>query len=137
MSEQVEIVRRYLDGLKRLDAAAMVAEVAEDVALLLPFAPEGMPKRIDGKAAFEAFLAPVTGGLWQEIVFPTMDIRAEADPNRVIAEYTSRGTFANGQPYANTYANLFRLRDGKIVETAEFFDPVALTRGLAPAPAGG
>jgi len=50
----------------------------------------------------------------------------------VVAEYTSEGIFANGTPYANTYVNLCRVRGGKIVETKEFFDPLALIAGLAP-----
>ena len=131
-TEAVSVVRRYLEGLRRMDPEAMFAEVAEDLVLELPLAPEGMPKRVEGKAAFVEFFGGVAGGLWKEISFPTLDVRGEADPERVIAEYTSVGTFANGKPYANTYVNLCRVRDGKIVETAEFFDPLALLAGLAP-----
>ena len=128
----VEVVRRYLEALRRLDPEAMFAELDEDVVLELPVAPEGMPKRVEGKKAFAEFFAPVAAGLWKEIRFPTLDVRAEADPELVVAEYTSEGIFANGRPYANTYVNLCRVRGGKIVETKEFFDPLALIAGLQP-----
>jgi hypothetical protein len=130
--DAVTVVRRYLEALRRLDPEAMFAEVADDMVLELPVAPEGLPSRVEGKAAFVQFFGPVAGGLWKEITFPTLDVRAEADPELVVAEYTSVGTFANGKPYANTYVNLCRVRDGKIVETKEFFNPMALLPGLTP-----
>lgn len=133
MSEQVETVRRYLTALTKLDAAAMADELADDVVLVLPYAPEGMPARVEGKSKLVAFLEPVLGGLWKEIEFPTLEVRGEQDPEYVVAEYTSVGTFANGQPYRQTYVNLCRVHNGKIVETKEFFDPNALLPGLAPA----
>ncbi|HEY1968547.1 MAG TPA: nuclear transport factor 2 family protein [Pseudonocardia sp.] len=131
-SEQVATVRRYLTGLKTLDLEAMMAELDDDVVLELPVAPEGMPKRVAGKDAFRDFFGPVAAGLWSEIAFPTLEVRGEADPELVIAEYTSKGIFKNGQPYQNTYVNLCRVRKGKIVETKEFFDPIALLAGLRP-----
>lgn len=130
--DAVSVVRRYLEALRRMDPEAMFAEVADDMVLELPVAPKGMPRRVEGKAAFVAFFGGAAAGLWKEISFPTLDVRAEADPERVIAEYTSEGTFANGRPYANTYVNLCRVRGGKIVWTAEFFDPIALLAGLEP-----
>ncbi|HEY9412553.1 MAG TPA: nuclear transport factor 2 family protein [Jiangellaceae bacterium] len=125
-------VRRYLDALTRLDFDAMLDEVAEDVVVLLPPAPEGLPRRIEGKANLAAFL-PLLGTLWTEIEFSTPDVRGERDRDRVVAEYTAVGTFTNGQPYHQTYANLFRVHDCKIVETKEFFDPIAVLAGMAPA----
>lgn len=133
MSEDaVTVVRRYLDALTRLDTDALFAELADDVVLELPVAPEGLPRRVEGKQAFIEFFGPVAAGLWTEIQFPTMEVRAEADPELVVAEYTSKGTFANGKPYLNTYVNLCRVRNGKIVESKEFFDPIALVAGLTP-----
>ncbi len=130
--DSVAVVTRYLGALKRMDADGIFAELADDVVLELPLAPEGMSRKIEGKEAFVAFFGPVAAGLWKEIEFPTMSIRGETDPERVVAEYTSVGTFANGKPYANTYVNLCRVVDGKIVETKEFFDAIALAAGLVP-----
>ncbi|MDT7659013.1 MAG: Phenazine biosynthesis protein, partial [Pseudonocardiales bacterium] len=55
----VAVVRRYLEALRRLDPEAMFAELDEDVVLELPVAPEGMPKRVEGKKAFAEFFGPV------------------------------------------------------------------------------
>lgn len=131
--DAVAVVQRYLEGLCRLDTEAMFAEISEEEFVLeLPLAPEGMPKRVETKQGLIDFFGPVAAGLWKEIEFPTLEVRAEADPERVIAQYTSRGTFANGKPYANTYVNLCRVRNGKIVYSAEYFDPIALVAGFTP-----
>jgi hypothetical protein len=111
----------------------MFAEVSdEEFVLELPQAPEGMPKRVEGKQGLIDFFGPVAAGLWKEIEFPTLEVRGEADPSRVIAQYTSRGTFANGKPYANTYVNLCQVKNGKITYSAEYFDSIALLAGLTP-----
>jgi len=131
--DAVAVVRRYLEALRRLDPEAMFAEISdEEFVLELPLAPEGMPRRVEGKQGLIDFFGPVAAGLWKEIEFPTLEVRGEADPSRVIAEYTSKGTFANGAPYANTYVNLCRVRNGKIVYSAEYFDAIALQAGLTP-----
>jgi uncharacterized protein len=130
--DAVSVVRRYLEALGTMDADAMFAELADGVVVELPVAPEGLPKRIEGKASFKEFFGPIAAGLWSSIEFFDLDIRPEADPERIVAQYASRGTFANGKPYANVYLNLFRVRDGKIVYGAEYFDPFALIAGLTP-----
>ena len=133
--DAVAVVERYLEALRRLDPALLAEISDEEFVFELPFAPDGMPKRVETKRAMIDFVRPVLAGLWKEIEFPTLEVRAEADPERVIAQYTSRGTFANGAPYKQTYVSLFRVRNGKIVYLAEYCDAIALAAGLTP-PAG-
>jgi ketosteroid isomerase-like protein len=131
--DAVAVVQRYLEALTRMDPEAMFAEISdEEFVLELPLAPEGMPKRVEGKQGLIDFFGPVAAGLWKELEFPTLEVRGEADPERVIAQYTSRGTFANGKPYANTYVNLCRVKNGKVVYSAEYFDAIALAAGFTP-----
>ena len=52
-----------------------------------------------------------------------MEILATEDPERWVATCHSRGTMGNGRAYQNRYCWLFRIRDGKIVWWAEYFDP--------------
>lgn len=131
-NDSVAVVRRYLEALRRMDTAAMFSELDEEVILKLPIAPPGLPRQIVGRRAFSEFFGPIAAGLWKEITFPTIEVRAEADPERVVATYTSQGTFTNEEKFKNSYVNLFRIRNGKISETIEFFDPLAVARGLQP-----
>jgi len=47
-----------------------------------------------------------------------------AEGDSVIAFFDARGTARDGQPYANTYAWILRLKDGRIVEAHAFFDSI-------------
>ena len=115
------VATQYLKGKATLDSDLMLDACAEDVVFNFPPAPAPIPKRIEGKQAFEEFLRPVMAH-FSDIEFTTLDIRPEADPERVVAQYTSRGTLTTGAPFANVYVELFRVRNGKIIESTEFFD---------------
>lgn len=128
--DPVSVVQRYLEGLRALDIEAMLAEVADDMVLELPYMPAPLPKRVETKQGLKEFFGPLAGGLWKEITFSEFDVKAYADGEGVIAEYSSTGTFANGAPYEQVYANICRVKAGKIVYTKEFFDPTAFTPGL-------
>lgn len=132
MSEERDVALRYLEAFSRLDVDGMIAEVDDDIVLELPVAPDGYPRRVEGRKDYENLLRPAMTSLWSEFQLTRIEVRAEADPERVVAEYTSKGTIAStGKPYANTYVNLLRVRNGKITETKEFFDPTALTRAVS------
>ena len=62
--DAVAVVTRYLEALRRMDPEAMFAEISdEEFALELPLAPEGMPKRVEGKQGLIDFFGPVAAGL--------------------------------------------------------------------------
>ena len=56
------------------------------------------------------------------------EVHPSADPDLVIAEYTSEGEMvATGQPYRNRYIGLWWFRDGHVCRTREFYNPAATT----------
>lgn len=55
-----------------------------------------------------------------------------AQEDRVAAEVRSHGTLINGEPFANRYAFILRLRDGRIASVAEHFDPRPVEEKLRP-----
>jgi ketosteroid isomerase-like protein len=72
-------------------------------------------------------------------LFDQFETTYRAEPVRVIAErdwvvIESRGdvTTKTGKPYRNTYCNVYRLEDGKVVEITEYCDTQLLTEALAP-----
>lgn len=48
-----------------------------------------------------------------------------ADGDTVIAFFDASGTARDGKPYANTYAWILEMKDGKIVRANAFFDSIA------------
>lgn len=75
----------------------------------------------------EAFLAevirPFNARMNGRLVPTVRQLFAEGDT--VIAFFDARGIARDGQPYANTYAWILRLKDGRIVEAHAFFDSIA------------
>jgi ketosteroid isomerase-like protein len=123
------VVEAYLDAVGRLDLPAIEATFAEDVELVLPYAPPGFPKVSRGRA--EA-MKVYPEGLMEPMNFAGYRIDAlEGRPGECVAEYTSdTRVIPTDRPYRNTYISRFSVRDGRIVRLAEFFDPIVLVTAL-------
>jgi ketosteroid isomerase-like protein len=60
-----------------------------------------------------------------------------ADGDSVIIFFDASATARDGQPYTNTYAWFFHMRDGKVTEAYAFFDAISfddLWRRVTPDP---
>ncbi|SFT93472.1 hypothetical protein SAMN05660657_03981 [Geodermatophilus amargosae] len=123
------VVEAYLDAVGRLDLPAIEATFADDVELVLPYAPPGFPKVSRGRAAA---MEVYPEGLMDPMRFSGYRIDAlEGRPGEWVAEYTSdTRVLTTGRPYRNTYISRFRIRDGRITRLAEFFDPIVLVTAL-------
>jgi ketosteroid isomerase-like protein len=123
------VVEAYLDAVGRLDLPAIEATFAEDVELVLPYAPPGFPKISRGRAAA---MEVYPEGLMDPMDFSDHRIDAlEGRPGEWVAEYTSNTrVLTTGRPYRNTYISRFSIRDGRITRLAEFFDPIVLVTAL-------
>lgn len=125
------VVERFMAAMSTLDTEAMLAETADDIVVRLPAAPPGLPREAVGKAAFREFLSGV-GLLWTSWSMPHRAVHPLADdPGRAVVEYTSDSTNSDGSPYRNTYLSMARVRDGRLAEFTEFFDPEQVARAVA------
>ena len=62
-------------------------------------------------------------------------IHETADPDVVIAEYELRGEMtATGEPFSIRFAMVLRVRDGQIVHSRDYSDPIAGARLLGKLP---
>jgi ketosteroid isomerase-like protein len=117
------IALKALDALSSRDFDALRALLWSDVRLEWPYHPSGQPVFIDGADALIAAMRVVE-------VFQTLDIRVidvveQANAGRSIIEARSEGTYANGRPsYKNHYVFMLTVRDGKITEWREFYNPL-------------
>jgi ketosteroid isomerase-like protein len=127
-----DVVVAYLDAVGRLDLPAIEATFADDVELVLPYAPPGFPKVSHGRT--EA-MRVYPEGVMEPMRFADYRIDAlEGRPGEYVAEYTSDTTvLPTGLPYRNTYISRFSVRDGRITRLAEFFDPIVLVTALGGA----
>lgn len=130
-SDPDEVVRRYLDAVGALDLDALADTFADEVVMDLPYAPQGFPRRVEGKGEVTAFFAGLPA-----IITPLRfhDYRLEAladDPGSIVAQYASDARILTTErPYRNSYVARFRIRGGAITWFAEYFDPITLVEAL-------
>jgi ketosteroid isomerase-like protein len=122
-----DVLRRVFDALGAADVAALDDLYTEDYVLELPYSkPE--PVRVEGRAAAQAYLT----GAFRTVRFALSITDLYEIEGGVVAEYTSEGeVVATGRRYANTYIGLWRIRDGRISATREFYDPLVAAEAFA------
>lgn len=132
MSDQTTaVVQRFLDALGALDTDGMLAQAADDIVVRMPAAPPGFPKEITGKAAFAEFLSGVPL-VWRSFSLTRCAIHPLADDaERAVVEYASDSVNSDGSPYINTYLSIATVRDGKMINFQEFFDPAPVAHSVA------
>lgn len=118
----LDVLRRVFDAVGEADVAALRELYTEDYVLELPYA-EGGGARIDGREEALAYLERAFS--WIRLRLALTDVHACADPDTIVAEYTSTGMILDGRrPYANTYIGVWQFRDGRVRRTREFYGPV-------------
>ena len=109
---------------------------AEDGAQELPFAPPGVPARVEGREALRAYFAAITKTPLKHTAFENMTVYETDDPEVIIAEYDAVGAVTDtGQPYRLRYLQIVRVHDGQIVLWRDYWNPLASAQLLGRLPA--
>lgn len=125
-----DLLRHSLQVFLSKDMAAWAALCAEDVVAEFPFAPEGSPRRIEGRAALHAYLRDYPAVIDVQAI-PSLHVQAAADPGVAIAEWRATGrVIATGRAYDMRYATFATFRDGLIVGYREYWNPQAFLAAL-------
>jgi len=123
MTELERQIREWLDIAAMGPADAWLGKVADDVVIRLPYAPPGVEPELRG---FE-HARETLGHHWKtkkSFTWHDVVIRRTEDPELVVTTARSEALLVSGQRYANTYIMLTRIRNGKIVEHVEYFNPL-------------
>jgi ketosteroid isomerase-like protein len=117
------LMHEWLDIVASGPADAWHGRVAENVVIHLPFAPPGVTNTLVGfdqaLGALSAFWKFNTRFTWTDVV-----VRKTEDPELLVTTAGSEVLMASGQNYSNTYVMLTRFREGKVLEHAEYFNPL-------------
>jgi uncharacterized protein len=127
----VELLRRSLDTFLAKDMKAWTDLCTDDVVAEFPFAPDGTPNRLAGRAAVYEYLRN-----YPQIIdvrsLPTVRTYSTDDPNVAIAEWSASGrVITNGNPYEMSYATFVTFRDGLIVNYREYWNPMAFLAAMS------
>jgi uncharacterized protein len=113
----------------RLDPAdSLLGLFADDVVFEFPYAPDGLPRRLDGTAALAAHLE----ALGPLLSFGPMELgNVHADGATVIFEFSCSGEgVATGAPYNQAYISVVTLRDGRIARYRDYWNPLVVLTAL-------
>lgn len=129
MSDAKALIREWLEITAMGPAEAWVGKAADDLVMRLPFAPPGVLAEMRGFDEVRDTLAHHWGTKqsfqWRDVV-----IRETEEPGLFVTTARSEVVLANGQPYRNSYVMLTRVRDGKVVEHTEYFNPLPIIEML-------
>jgi uncharacterized protein len=123
MTDGVALIREWLDIVASGPADAWPSRAADEVVIRLPFAPPGVANELHGLGRAVAALSEVWNAKksfsWHDVV-----IRKTEDPELFVTTARSEAVLLSGQHYANSYVILTRIRNGKILEHVEYFNPL-------------
>lgn len=113
-------LRLYLDD----DIDGWVELCDDDVVFEFPFAPPGMPRRLEGKeAAAEHLRLGIGSTKLHEL--PKATIHRTAERDTVIAEVHNVGEIkATGAPFDMRYIAVAKVRDGRFTLWRDYFSPL-------------
>ena len=123
-----EDVFEALEALTRKDVSMWPALFHEDGVQEFPFAPQGSPQRIEGKAVIADYLADYPKKLdLHRIGRPVW----HHDGDTAIAEFAVEGTAVpTGRPYDQRYIGVIEHRAGKIVRYDDYWNPQIVAEAL-------
>ncbi len=121
-----DVYRRSLRLLLDKDISGWVALWAEDGVMEFPFAPEGRPRRLEGREAVAAYMRPYPDHIDLHD-FPDLRIHETTDPGTIVAEMRGVGRLVEtGRPYDMTYIAVVTVRDGRITSYRDYWNPLAV-----------
>lgn len=125
-SEAREMLERVIPLLLSKDLNGFAGLFAEDGVFELPFAPPGVPRRIQRREEIRAYLtAGETPLVFEE--FRPVEIHETTGPETIIAEYDAHGEVATtGRPFTVRYLWVLGTFGGEIVFWRDYWSPFEL-----------
>lgn len=128
-TEAKKIALASLELTAACDMAGLGALMDDNIVMRFPFSPEGFPNFCEGK---EQCLAMTTGIFSAIKSFEWIDLTAYAtdEPGVVFLTARSKVETKGGKPYANQYCFKIVVKNGKILEHNEFFNPAPIIKAF-------
>ncbi|NEA24101.1 alpha/beta fold hydrolase [Actinomadura bangladeshensis] len=124
------VVTRYVEAVANGDLDTITASFADDATWTYP-GDLPLTGTWKGRDAIVGDFLGGAGRLFQPGGEPKVVLtNVIADGDRVVAEWTSRGTARNGRAYDNLCLGVFTVRDGRITSVREYTDTQHVERTL-------
>ncbi|MFI8998782.1 nuclear transport factor 2 family protein [Streptomyces sp. NPDC053542] len=125
-TEPAALYRHSLRLLLDKDIPAWTGLWAEDGVMEFPFAPEGRPRRLEGKAAVGDYMRHYPDHIDLHD-FPDLRIHRTEDPETLVVEMRGVGRLVEtGRPFDMTYIAVVTVREGLITSYRDYWNPLAV-----------
>ncbi|MDH6436809.1 ketosteroid isomerase-like protein [Streptomyces sp. SAI-144] len=122
----------YRHGLKLLldkDIAAWIDLWDDNGVFEFPFAPDGWPKRLEGKAAIADYMRGYPDHIDLHD-FPYVEIHQTTAAQTIVVEMRAVGRLVEtGNPYDMTYIAVVTVEDGRITRYRDYWNPLVVLQG--------
>ncbi len=128
-----EVFVRMLTALGTKDFDTFESCLDEDLLCEWPYVVmDGFPtEMVGGRRLREAL--ETSFRVFTPYNYRIIEIHDLADPDRLIAEYSSHSTYLpRNVPYSNRYVGIFEFRNGKISRWREYVNPLIVLEALGP-----
>ncbi|MEU5838899.1 nuclear transport factor 2 family protein [Streptomyces diacarni] len=123
-----DLFRHGLRLLLEKNIPAWVGLWDDDGVFEFPFAPEGWPERLEGKAAVADYMRHYPDHIDLH-AFPRVHIHETGEPDTVVVEMRGVGRLvSSGAPFDMTYIAVVTAVDGRITHYRDYWNPLALPR---------
>ncbi|MDJ1135849.1 nuclear transport factor 2 family protein [Streptomyces iconiensis] len=117
------VFRRGLQFLLDKDIAGWVALWHEDGVIEFPFAPEGAPRRLEGKERIADYMGDYPD-LLDVRAFPEVTVHRTAAAETIVVEMRAEGfVVATGEPYEMTYICVVTVSEGRFAHYRDYWSP--------------
>lgn len=121
-----EVFVQVLRAIEKTDMDAYADLFASDAILELPFAPAGVPRRIEGHEAIRTFIRSGAERLRAappQFQFRSIAVHETVDPEVIVAEFQVHAVAA-GEPYQFSNLQVMTVRNGEIVSLRDYWNPL-------------
>ncbi|GAA4919866.1 nuclear transport factor 2 family protein [Streptomonospora salina] len=122
-----ELIRHSLRLLLDKDIPAWVGLWYDDGVAEFPFAPEGWPKRLEGKAAVAGYMRAYPDHIDLHDI-PDLHIHGTDDPATAVVEMRATGRLVQtGDPFEMDYITVVTVEEGRITRFRDYWNPLVPT----------
>ena len=121
-----DLIRHGLQLLLDKRTADWVDLWADEGVLEFPFAPEGWPERLEGKAAIGDYMRHYPDHIDLRD-FPEIRIHQTTDPETAVVEMKAEGRLVKTDaPFSMSYIMVLTARDGSLIAGRDYWNPLGV-----------
>ncbi len=124
-AENKQLIQTMFAELSRGNAEAFLGHMADDVQFTIIGSTKFSGTFNGKKELIDKVLTPLTSQLEGGLTITPENFIAEGD--HVVMQAKGKSTAKNGKSYNNTYAQVFRLANGKVQAVTEYLDTELVT----------